>query len=73
MSELLSILFVLTIWFFVPYFLGTLFFKILKKRWKAFANENGAWRYINYFFFLLCALLAWFFEMLVLTGVKMMF
>ncbi|MBI3511883.1 MAG: hypothetical protein HY064_14575 [Bacteroidetes bacterium] len=73
MSEIFYVLFFLTLWFIVPYLLGTLFFKFLKKRWKVFSKDKSAWRFINYFIFLLCALLGWLLEMLVLTGVKMMF
>lgn len=73
MAEALSILFILTIWFIVPYLLGTLFFKFLKKRWRIFSNEKGKWKFINYFVFLLCALVGWFLETLVLTGIEMCF
>lgn len=73
MAEVGNILLFLTIWFIVPYALGTWFFKILKKRWKALGKDKGAARVINYLVFLLCALVGWLIEMLVLTGVKMMF
>jgi hypothetical protein len=71
MGEVVQLFFVLTIWFIVPFLLGTWFFKILKKRWKALGKDKGAARVINYLVFLLCALIGWLIEMLVLTGVKM--
>lgn len=73
MAEVGYLLLFLTIWFIVPYALGILFFKILKKRWKALGKDKGAARVINYLVFLLCALFGWLIEMLVLTGVKMFF
>lgn len=73
MKEIGYLLFFLSVWFVVPYALGTWFFKMLKKRWKALGKEKGAARAVNYLVFLLCALAGWLLEMLVLTGVKMMF
>jgi hypothetical protein len=70
-AEIGYLLLFLTMWFIIPFALGTLFFRILKKRWKALAKDKGAARVINYIVFLLCALAGWFAEMLVLTGVKM--
>ncbi len=71
MEELGYILFFLLVWFVVPFLIGTLLFKFLKKRWKALSKEKGLVRFFNYGVFLICALVGWFFEMLVLTGIKM--
>jgi hypothetical protein len=71
MAEVGYVLFFLATWFVIPYLLGRLFFKFLKKRWKVFGKEKGAARFINYGVFLLCALVGWLIEMLVLTGIKM--
>jgi hypothetical protein len=71
MADILGFLFIFSYWFIIPYFLGILFFKQLKKRWKVFSLNKGAWKIINYIFFLLCALVAWFIEMLILTGLKL--
>ncbi|CAN5195413.1 hypothetical protein BH09BAC5_BH09BAC5_18360 [soil metagenome] len=73
MAEVGYVIFFLTTWFVIQYLLGTLFFKFLKKRSKIFSKEKGAARFINYLVFLICALIGWLIEMLVLTGVKMMF
>lgn len=70
MAEVGYLLLFLTIWFIVPFALGTWFFNILKKRWKALGKDKGAARVINYLVFLLCALAGWILEMLVMTGVK---
>ena len=72
MAEVGYILFFLATWFVIPYLLGRLFFKFLKKRWKVLAKDKGGMKFINYGVFLLCALIGWLFEMLVLTGIKMM-
>ena len=72
MAEAGYVLFFLTIWFIVPYLLGNVFFNFLKKRWKIFSREKGAARFVNYGVFLLCALVGWLFEMLVLTGIKLL-
>lgn len=72
MAEAGYVLFFLTIWFIVPYLLGRLFFKFLKKRWKIFSKEKGAARITNYLVFLVCAFIGWLLEMLVLTGIKLM-
>jgi hypothetical protein len=74
MKEAGFVLLFLLVWFIVPYLLGTLFFRMLKKRVKALNNDKTrSRRMINYLVFLLCALAGWFLEMLVMTGVKMMF
>ncbi len=72
MAEVGYVLFFLTTWFVIPYLLGLLFFKFLKKRWKALGKDKGAMKFVNYGVFLLCALTGWLFEMLVLTGIKML-
>jgi hypothetical protein len=72
MAEVGYVLFFLATWFVIPYLLGRLFFKFLKKKWKALGKEKGAARFINYGVFLLCALIGWLLEMLVLTGIKML-
>lgn len=72
MQELGYILFFLAVWFVVPYVLGTLFFRRLKKKWKLLGGKKVAERMISFFVFLLCALVGWFIEMIVLTGIKMM-
>ena len=71
MAEVGYVLFFLATWFVIPYVLGWWFFKLLKKRWKIFGKENGAARFVNYGVFLICALVGWLLEMLVLTGIKM--
>ena len=72
MAEIGYVLFFLTIWFLIPYLLGTWLFNKLKKRWKILSNQKGPARVTNYGVFLLCALVGWLVEMLVLTGIKMM-
>jgi hypothetical protein len=71
MAEIGTILFILTIWFIIPYLLGTWLFNKMKKRWKILANEKGPARVTNYGVFLGCALIGWVVEMLILTGIKM--
>ncbi|MEO5642499.1 MAG: hypothetical protein ABIQ40_14105 [Bacteroidia bacterium] len=72
MAEVGYFLFFLATWFVIPYLLGRLLFKFLKKRWKIVGKDKGAMKFINYGVFLLCALIGWLFEMLVLTGIKLM-
>lgn len=72
MQELGFILFFLAYWFLIPYLIGTLFFKRLKKKWSWLGNGKKGVRVIAYLVFLLCALVGWLIEMLVLTGIKMM-
>lgn len=72
MKELGYILFNLAVFFAVPYLLGTLFFKRLKKKWKLLAGKKRWQRIVGYLVFLLCALVGWFIEYLALTGIKMM-
>jgi hypothetical protein len=72
MQELGYILFILAVWFLIPYLLGSLFFKQLKKRWKWLNGSSKGLRFFGYLVFLLCALVGWFFEYLVLTGIKLM-
>jgi hypothetical protein len=71
-KEIGYVLLFLTIWFIIPYLFGMWLFKKLKNRWKIFASEKGPARVTNYGVFLLCALVGWLIEMLVLTGIKMM-
>jgi hypothetical protein len=73
MKEAGYLLLFLAIWFIIPYALGTWFFRMLKKRWTALGKDQGAARVMNYLVFLICALAGWLVEMLVLTGVKMIF
>ena len=72
MQELGYILFVLAIWFAIPYVLGSLFFKRLKKKWSWLNGKKRGQRIMAYLVFLLCAMLGWLIEMLILLGVKMM-
>lgn len=72
MQQLGFILFFLAYWFVIPYLLGTLFFKRLAKKWRWLVSGNKGVRIMSYLVFLLCALVGWLIEMLVLTGVKMM-
>jgi len=72
MQELGYIVFFLAYWFVVPYLLGTLFFKRLAKKWRWLTGGKGVIRIMSYLVFLLCALVGWLLEMLILTGVKMM-
>lgn len=72
MQELGYILFFLAVWFVVPYLLGTLFFKKLKKKWSWLGGKSVMHRIIAFIVFLLCALVGWFGEYLVFTGIKMM-
>lgn len=71
MEELGFVLFFLAYWFVVPYVLGTLFFKRLQKKWSWLSGKNRVQRIMAYGVFLLCALIGWLIEMLVLAGVKM--
>jgi hypothetical protein len=72
MQELGYIVFFLAYWFVIPYLLGTLFFKRLAKKWRWLVSGKKMVRVAAYVVFLLCALVGWLIEMLVLTGVKMM-
>ena len=73
MQELGFILFFLAYWFLIPYLLGSLFFKRLKKKWSWLGKgKNFLQRLAIYMVFLLCALAGWLIEMLVLLGVKLM-
>lgn len=72
MQELGYILFILAVWFVVPFLLGTMFFNRLKKKWKVLGGKKVMQRVFAYCVFLLCALVGWFLEYLVLTGIKMM-
>ncbi len=72
MQQLGYILFFLVVWFVVPYILGSLFFKQLKKKWKWLGGKGKGQRFFGFLVFLLCALVGWFLENLVLIGVKMM-
>ncbi|HEU4716200.1 MAG TPA: hypothetical protein VFU15_00115 [Bacteroidia bacterium] len=71
MQEIFYVLFFLTVWFIVPFFAGRWLFGKLKKKFCGLGNEKGAGRIFGYVAFLLCALLSWFVEVLVLTGIKM--
>lgn len=72
MQELGYILFFLAVWFVVPYILGSLLFKVLKKKWKWLNGSGKGHRFFAFLVLLLCALVGWFLEYLALTGVKMM-
>ena len=72
MQELGYILFFLAVYFVVPYLLGTLLFKRLKKKWKWIVGTKRGQRIAGFCVFLLCALVGWMFEYLVLTGIVMM-
>ena len=72
MQQLGYIVFFLVVWFVVPYLLGSLFFKQLKKKWKWIGGNGRGQRFFGFLVFLLCALVGWFLENLVLIGVKMM-
>lgn len=72
MQELGYILFFLAVWFVIPYVLGSMFFKRLKKKWSWLGGSGKGQRIVGFSVFLLCALVGWFIEYLVLIGVKMM-
>jgi hypothetical protein len=72
MQQLGFIVFNLAVFFVIPYVLGSLFFKQLKKKWKWLGGSGKGRRFFGYLVFLLCALVGWFLEYLVLIGVKMM-
>jgi hypothetical protein len=72
MAEIGYVLYFLTISFILPYLLGSWFFNKLKKRWRILGKDKGPARFTNYAVFLLCALVAWLFEVLVLTGIKVL-
>lgn len=72
MQELGYILFFLAAWFVIPYVLGSLLFKRLKKKWSWLGGSGKGQRIFGFLVFLLCALTGWLFEYLVLTGVAMM-
>lgn len=72
MQELGYILFYLAYWFVIPYWLGSLFFKRLKKKWSGLGSGSRGMRIVAFLVLLLCALMVWLLEMLVIQGIVMM-
>lgn len=72
MQQLGYITFFLAVWFVIPYLLGNLLFRRLKKRWSWLGGKNIGQRVGAFTILLICALMGWLLEMLVLTGIKMM-
>lgn len=72
MQQVGYITFFLCVWFVIPYLLGSLLFKRLKKKWSWLGGKNKGQRIGAFAVLLICAMLGWLLEMLVLTGVKMM-
>lgn len=71
MQELGYFLFFLAVWFVIPYLVGSLLLKQLKKKWRWIGGNKRIQRVASFFVLLLFALVGWFIENLVLTGIKM--
>lgn len=72
MQELGYILFILAVYFLIPFILGSLLFKRLKKKWSWLGGSSKGRRVMAFLVFLLCGLVGWLFEYLILTGIVMM-
>lgn len=70
MQELGYITFFIAVWFLIPYVGGMFLFNRLKRKWKWLNGKNFALKVGAYGVFLLCALIVWLIEDLILTGIK---